>query len=320
MTITPGAEQSAACGGLGAGWIPGTDRGTNVKAAPFDYHAPPSVESAVALLERFEREGLDAKVLAGGQSLMPMLNMRVARPQVLVDLGRIAALDYVRSEGDEIVIGAMASKRAAEESALIRERQPLFHAATRLIGHRQIRNRGTVGGSFAHADPAAEYPAVALVQDMQMKAQGPNGVRLIAANEFFVTYMTTSLEATEVLTEVRIPALPRGTGWSIKEFTRRHGDLAIAGVVATLRTARGRCEDVRISAFGVNATAVRLPAAERALNGQAPSTEAFARAAALGAESLEEPIGDVHATPDYRRQLVKVFTGRCLAEASARAT
>ncbi|MDY0066776.1 MAG: FAD binding domain-containing protein [Steroidobacteraceae bacterium] len=291
-----------------------------MKAAPFDYHAPSTIESAVELLQRFESEGLDTKVLAGGQSLMPMLNMRIARPQVLIDLGKIAGLDYIREEGETIVIGAMTSKRAAEDSALIKERQPLFHAATQLVGHRPVRTRGTVGGSFAHADPAAEYPAVALVQDMQMKAQGPNGARLIAASEFFVTYMTTCLETTEVLTEVRLPALPAGAGWSIQEFAKRHGDLALAGVAALLRKVKGRCDDVRIAAFGVNATAIRLPAAEQALNGEAPTAENFARAAALAAESIDEPLGDVHATPDYRRQLVKVLVGRCLAEAAARAS
>ncbi len=291
-----------------------------MKSAPFDYHAPQTVESAVALLQRFESEGIDSKVLAGGQSLMPMLAMRVARPQVLVDLGRIAALDYIRAENEVLAIGAMTSKRAAEDSALVRERQPLFHAATRLIGHRPIRNRGTVGGSFAHADPAAEYPAVALVQGIQMKALGPHGVRVIPAREFFVTYMTTCLEAAEVLTEVRIPVLHGGTGWSIQEFVKRHGDLALAGIVATLRKVKGVCEDVRIAAFGVNATAVRLAAAEAALQGQPATPENFARAAALGAEALEEPIADVHATPAYRRQLIRVYTGRCLIEAAARAT
>lgn len=290
-----------------------------MKAAPFDYHAPPTIESAVALLQRFESEGLDTQLLAGGQSLMPMLNMRIARPQVLIDLGRIAALDYIRAEGDAIAIGSMTSKRAAEDSALIRERQPLFHAATLLIGHRQVRNRGTVGGSFANADPAAEYPAVALAQGLQLKAQGPGGVRQIAANEFFVTFMTTCLEATEVLTEVRLPPLRAGTGWSIQEFTKRHGDLALAGIVVMLRKTRGRLDDVRISAFGVNPTAVRLPAAEAALNGKAPSAENFAQAAALAGQSIAEPIGDVHATPDYRRQLVKVLVERSLAEAAGRA-
>ncbi len=291
-----------------------------MKAASFDYHAPPTVESAVALLQRFESEGLDAKVLAGGQSLMPMLNMRIARPQVLIDLGRIGALDYIRAEGEEIAIGAMTSKRAAEDSALIKARQPLFHAATRLIGHLPVRNRGTVGGSFAHADPAAEYPAVALAQDLQMKAQGPNGTRLIAAQDFFVTFMTTSIEAIEVLTEVRLPAMKAGTGWSIQEFTRRAGDLALTGAVATLRKVNGLCQDTRICAFGVSATAMRFPAAEALLNGKAPTAENFARAASLASESVEEPIGDIHATPEYRRHLVKVFVGRCLAEAAGRAT
>lgn len=291
-----------------------------MKAAPFDYHAPQTVEAAIALLRQFESEGIDAKLLAGGQSLMPMLNMRVARPQVLIDLGKIPGLDYIRAEGDTIAIGTMATKRAAEDSPLVRDRQPLFHAATKLVGHRQIRNRGTVGGTFAHADPSAEYPAIALVQDLEMRAQGPDGVRTIAAKDFFVTYMTSALESTEVLVEVRLPALPAGTGWSIQEFTKRDGDLALAGVVATLRLVRGACEDVRIAAFGVSPTAVRLTAAETALQGQAPTPENFARAAALGAAALDEPLGDVHATPDYRRQLVKVFTSRCLAEAAGRAT
>lgn len=297
-----------------------TSGDTTLKAAPFEYHAPQTIESAIALLQQFESAGLDAKLLAGGQSLVPMLNMRVARPQVLIDLGRIRGLDYVRLDGDAVVIGAMTSKRTAEDSPLVRERQPLFHAATRLVGHRQIRNRGSVGGSFAHADPAAEYPAVALVQDIELKAQGPDGVRVIAAREFFVTYMTTSLDAAEVLTEVRIPALPAGAGWSIQEFTKRDGDLAIAGVVVTLRRRAGLCEDVRIAAFGVNATAVRLSAAEAALTGQPATPETFARAAALGAAALEEPLADVHATADYRRHLVQVYTARCLAEAARRAT
>lgn len=314
------ARQNAACGWLQAGHPHQPDRDTELKAAPFDYHAPQTVESAVALLQQFDNEGIDAKVLAGGQSLMPMLNMRVARPQVLIDLGKIAGLDYIRDEGGTIAIGAMTSKSAAEDSALLQERQPLFHAATKLVGHRPVRNRGSVGGSFAHADPASEYPAVALVQGLQMKAQGPEGTRLVPADEFFITYMTTCLDTAEVLTEVRIPPFPPGTGWSIQEFAKRHGDLALAGVAVTLRKTKDRCEDVRMAAFGVNATAVRLTAAETALQGQAPTPENFARAAALAAESLEEPLADVHATADYRRHLVKVFTRRCLAEAATRAS
>ena len=152
-----------------------------MKPASFDYHAPPTLAEAVELMARLHEEGVDAKILAGGQSLMPMLAMRVARPEVLVDLGKIKSLDYIREESGAIAIGAMTSKRAAEASALIERQQPLFHAATKLVGHRQIRNRGSVGGSFAHADPASEYPAVALVLDIVFKAVGPEGERTIPA-------------------------------------------------------------------------------------------------------------------------------------------
>lgn len=188
-----------------------------MKPAPFEYHAPTSLADAVTLLARLEDEGCDAKILAGGQSLMPMLAMRVARPDALVDLRQVPGLDHIRLQDGRIAIGAMASKRAAELSELVRERQPLFHAATRLVGHQQIRNRGSVGGSFAHADPASEYPAVALVLGMEMVATGPDGERVIPAAEFFVTYMTTALEQGEILTEVRMPVLPPGTGWAIRD-------------------------------------------------------------------------------------------------------
>ena len=290
-----------------------------MKPASFDYHAPESLDDAVALLAQCEADGIDAKVLAGGQSLMPMLAMRVARPEVLVDLRRIGGLDQITAEGDRIVIGAMASKRAAEDSALIRERLPLFHAATRLVGHRQIRNRGSVGGSFAHADPASEYPAIALLLDAEFVAVGPAGERRIAAADFFVSYMTTSLESTEVLTAVHLPLLPAGTGWSIQEFARRNGDLALAGVAATLRVAADTITEARLVAFGVNATPVRLMAGESYLTGRRPEAASFARAADLGAAGLDEPMSCVHASADYRRHLVRVYTERCLVEAAGRA-
>lgn len=290
-----------------------------MKPAPFDYHAPATVSDAVALLRRLSDEGVDAKILAGGQSLMPMLAMRVARPEVLVDLRRLRDLDYIRSDGGTLAIGAMASKRAAEQSALVREAQPLFHAATRLVGHVAIRNRGTVGGSFAHADPASEYPAVALVLDMELRAVGPEGERRIPAAEFFVTYMTTSLESAEILTEVRMPPWMPGTGWAIQEMARRHGDLALAGVAATLRVERGVCRGARLAAFGVNPTAVRLTAAERAMEGAAPDARSFERAGTAAAQALEEPMSCVHASAEYRRHLVGVLVRRCLAEAAGRA-
>ena len=239
-----------------------------MKPAPFDYHAPATLDEAIALLARLDDEGVDAKILAGGQSLMPMLALRVARPEALVDLRKLSALDFIRDEGSHIAIGAMTSKQAAAESALLRAKQPLFHAATELIGHIQIRNRGSVGGSFAHADPASEYPAVALALDIEFVAQGPGGRRTIAAADFFVTYMTTSLEAGEILTEVRLPAHAPERRWAIQEFARRHGDLALAGVALTLDVQDGRCRNARIAAFGVQATALRLAAAEQALEGR----------------------------------------------------
>ncbi|MGD9598454.1 MAG: xanthine dehydrogenase family protein subunit M [Steroidobacteraceae bacterium] len=290
-----------------------------MKSAAFDYHAPATLAEAVALLERFGREGKDVKILAGGQSLMPMLAMRVARPEILIDLRRVAGLDALHEEAGRIVIGAMVSKRRAEESPLVRDRQPLFHAATQLVAHLQIRSRGSVGGSFAHADPASEYPAVALVLDMEMSAVGPAGKRVIPAPEFFVTYMTTNLAPTEILAEVSMPVMPAGTGWAIQEFSRRRGDLALAGVAVTLRLDRGVCRETRMAAFGVNPTAVRLGAGEDAANGRRPDPAVLAHAAAAAADALDEPMNCVHASGAYRRHLVKTLAERCLAQAARRA-
>ncbi len=290
-----------------------------MKPAPFDYYAPESLADAIALLAKFDDEGVEAKILAGGQSLMPMLSLRVARPEVLVDLRKLAELDYIRDEGGTIAIGSMTSKRAAEESALIRERQPLFHGATMNIGHLPIRAHGTVGGSFAHADPAAEYPAAAIALDMQMKAVGPDGERVIGARDFFVTYLTTDLAATEVLTEVRMPVLAPGTGWSFREISRRKGDFALAGAAVLLSLAGGRISDSRVVVFAVNATAMRLPAAEQVLRAQTPGEALFREAGLAGAAEIEEPIADVHASADFRRHLVSVVVARGLAEAQSRA-
>lgn len=291
-----------------------------MKPAPFDYHAPETLSDAVSLLARLDSEGCDVKILAGGQSLMPMLAMRVARPEALIDLRHLKTLDYIRQDQDALVIGAMTSKHAVHVSPLVRGKQALFHAATGLVGHRPIRNRGSVGGSFAHADPASEYPAVALVAGMEFKAVGPDGERIIPAHDFFVTYMTTSLETNEILTEVRIPTLAAGTGWAIQEVARRNGDLALAGVALTLNLSGGRCSGIRMAAFGVDATAIRLDAAERTLQGQSPSASLFSKAGAAAAESIPDPMSCNHASSDYRRHLVGVLVERTLAEAADRAT
>jgi len=289
-----------------------------MKPAPFDYHAPETLDQAVALLARLEQEGRDAKIIAGGQSLMPMLAMRIARPEVLVDLGRLRSLDYIRDEGGQLAIGAMTSKQAAADSALVRSRQPLFHAATELVGHIQIRNRGSVGGSFANADPASEYPAVALVLDIELVAQGPGGRRRIPAADFFVALMTTSLEAADILTEVRLPAHPPARRWGIQEFARRRGDLALAGVALTYDLDGGRCRNARIAAFGVLPTPTRLTAAEQFLEGKPAQAASFEEAARAGAAALDEPMNDIHASPAQRRDLVRALTARALADAAAR--
>ena len=289
-----------------------------MKPAPFDYYAPATVEEAVALLEKLEDDDIDAKVLAGGQSLMPMLSLRMARPEALVDLGKIPNLDYIREENGHIAIGAMTSKRDAEISPLLEEKQPLLHVASGLIGHKQIRNQGTVGGSFAHADPAAEYGAVAQALGMDMVVVGPDGERVIPADEFYVSFLTTDMESTEVLTEVRAPVMPAGTGWSFQEITRRKGDLAMAGAAVTLRIEGGNCVDVVIAVFGVNAIAARLEGAEQIVNGNAPDEALFAQAGQAASAEIDEPISDVHASGEYRRALIKALVGRCLTEAVER--
>lgn len=289
-----------------------------MKPARFDYAAPGSVGEAVTLLAQSGED--EIKVLAGGQSLMPLLNMRLARPQLLVDVSRLEELRYIRESGDVLAIGAMTTKREIEESALVKSRQPLLHAATVLIGHPQIRNRGTVGGSMAQADPAAEYPAVALAMGAELVAQGPGGERCIRAEDFFVTYLTTALEPAELLTEVRIPVLPAGSGWAFQEVARRHGDFAMAGAAVTLRLQAGRCADTRIVVFGVGDRAIRVAEAEQIVDGEAPDEALFERAGAKLAEVIEEPLSDIHASAEYRRDLARVLTRRSLIEAASRAS
>jgi carbon-monoxide dehydrogenase medium subunit len=287
-----------------------------MKPPRFDYAAPTTVAEAVSLLKQHDAE---AKILAGGQSLMPLLNMRLTRPGMLVDLGKIPELNYIREVDGAIVIGAMTTKRSVEDSDLVKSRQPLLHAATVLIGHGAIRNRGTVGGSLAHADPAAEYPALAVALDAQLRAVGPNGVRSIKAADFYVSYLTTALEPTEILTEVQFPVLAGGTGWSCMEVVRRHGDFAMTGamVMVTL-AADGRCSGARIVLFGVGAVPLRATAAEQVVIGQKPSDQVFQDAGQKAADAVEEPMSDTHASGEYRRYLAQVMTRRALAEAMTR--
>jgi carbon-monoxide dehydrogenase medium subunit len=288
-----------------------------MKPARFDYMAPETVGEAVSLLDGYEGE---AKLLAGGQSLMPLLNMRLARPGLLVDLGRVAGLDTIRESGDGLAIGAMTTKRAVEQSALVESRQPLLHAATLWIGHPQIRNRGSVGGSMAQADPAAEYPAVAVALDAELRALGPAGERSIKAEDFFVTYLTTALEPNEVLIEVTFPALGERTGWAFQEVARRHGDFAMAGTAVTVTLdAGGQCSEARIVLFGVGSKPLRARGAEQIVQGERPGEQLYRRAGQKAGEEIDEPLSDVHASAEYRQHLAGALTRRALAEAAARA-
>jgi carbon-monoxide dehydrogenase medium subunit len=287
-----------------------------MKPAPFEYAAPDTLEEVISLLE--ENEG-DAKVLSGGQSLMPLLNMRLARPEVLVDLARVPGLDYLREEDGQLVIGAMTRQRAVELDPIVREKYPLVYEATLNVAHPQNRNQGTFGGSLAHADPSAEYPALAVALGAQFKAVGPDGERTIDADDFFVTYLTTELEPAEVLTEVRLPALPQGAAWSFTELARRHGDYALAGVASYFTCEDGKCTSARIVLFGVGATPVRAAKAERAMVGQTPSASLFESVGKAVLDDVEEPQSDVHASAAQRRALAGVLTQRGLQDAARRA-
>ena len=285
-----------------------------MKPPKFDYHAPRTVDEAVALLARY---GGDAKPLAGGQSLVPLLNFRLARPAALIDLNRIPALTGIREANGHVAFGAMTRQRAVEFSAVVARRVPLLAEATRWVGHLPIRSRGTVGGSIAHADPSAEYPAVLTALEGSVVARGPRGERVLAPAELFETYLTTTLAPDELLTEVRLPAMPSGAGWAFEEFARRHGDFAIVGIAAACWRTDGRLT-VRLASAGAGPVPVRLRAAEEIVERDGPGDKAVAAAAVRAAE-LVQPDSDIHASADYRRNLTRVLTERALRKAIGRA-
>ncbi len=285
-----------------------------MKPPPFAYHDPTSVAEAVDLLQRY---GGDAKVLAGGQSLMPLLNFRLSYPAALVDINRITALSYIQHEVGQLRIGALTRQRTIEFSALVREHLPLLYEATTLVGHLPIRTRGTLGGSLAHADPAAEYPAVATAMEAELVVQGSKGQRILRPEEFFVSYLTTALAPDEVLVEVRFPTPLSTSGWAFAEFARRHGDFALVGIAALLDSEGERCRRARLATAGVGPTPLRLRAAEQILE-QGGLTEQRIEAAAVRASELIEPDSDIHASAEFRRHLTRVLIRRALRRARAR--
>ena len=288
-----------------------------MKPAQFAYHRPETVDEGLALLAA---HGAEAKPLAGGQSLIPAMNFRLARPAVLVDLNRIAALAYVREEADGTRIGAMTRQRAAERDPLVRRRAPLLAEALPHVAHAQIRNRGTIGGSVAHADPAGEVPAVLLALGASFVLRGPDGSRTVPAERFFTGLFETALAPAELLIEVAIPAMSARTGWAFVEVARRHGDYALAGVAATVTLDEaGRCRDARIALLGVGAGPVLARRAAKELAGGLPTDKLLREAAGAAAAKDIDPPGDIHASSAYRRQLVAVLTRRALERALARA-
>jgi len=260
----------------------------------------------------------DARPLAGGQSLVPMMNFRLARPTVLVDLNKIPDLAYIRDAGDHVAIGAMTRERAIENSELVRTAIPLLHDATLQIGHLPIRSRGTIGGSLSNADPAAEYPATVLALDATLIAQSVRGERTIPAAAFFDGVMTTTLEPDEILTEIRVPRAPPGSGAAMVEISRRHGDFALAGVAAQIVLDGDSVTDIRLAACGVGPGPIRLTESEMILRERGLSDDALA-AAGDAAAAAADPDGDVHATAAYRRKMAGVMTKRAVEKAAARA-
>jgi carbon-monoxide dehydrogenase medium subunit len=290
-----------------------------VKPPLFDYHAPGDADEAVALLGRY---GGEAKLLAGGQSLVPLLNFRLSRPAALVDLNRIPALAYIREADGHVAFGAMTRQRTIEFSGVVASRLPLLREATRWVGHLPIRSRGTIGGSIAHADPSAEYPAVLTVLDGEVIVRGARRQRVIRAGDLFQTYLTTSLGPDEMVVEVRLPAMEPGAGWAFEEFARRHGDFALIGVAAVLLGESGesierRCRQARLAVAGAGPVPVRLRDAEAIVEREGVGDVAIT-AAARAAAAAVTPDADIHASVEYRRHLTEVMTARALTRARAR--
>jgi CO/xanthine dehydrogenase FAD-binding subunit len=294
-----------------------------MKPAPFQYFAPQSLPEALDLLAQ---HGDDGKLLAGGQSLVPAMNFRLAQPATLIDLNGVAELFYLRAgdgggaRGDGLAIGAMTRQRTLERSPAVARVAPLLAATMPYIAHAQIRNRGTVGGSLAHADPAAELPAVMVALDADFHLASTRGRRMIPAAAFYQGLFTTALAPDEILVQIDIKPLPRGSGWSIQEFARRHGDYAIVGVAAVVRLGGdGHCTDARLIYLSVGEGPTPAAKACATLVGAAPTADTIAAAARVAAHEDIEPLGDIHASAAYRRHLVEVLGRRALTEAFARA-
>ena len=285
-----------------------------MKPPPFDYKDPRSLDEALAVLSE---HGEDGKVLAGGQSLVPLLNFRLAQPSVIVDVNRVEELSYLRRREGALHIGALCRQARLEQSPVAREGWGLLGDAVNLVAHPQIRNRGTVGGSAAHADPAAELPVALTCLDARFTARSARGERVLDAKDFFVTHLTTSLEPDELLVEVEVPPLAEGTGHAFEEYSRRHGDFALGGAAVLYTTnGDGSCTDARIALLGAADTPLRASEAEAELKGKRLNEDLAAEAARVATRDIE-PTGDIHGSGKYRKRLIEAMVRRALLKAAA---
>jgi carbon-monoxide dehydrogenase medium subunit len=288
-----------------------------MKPAPFEYHVPDSLEQALDLMSQ-HADG--AKILAGGQSLVPAMNFRVVQPSVLIDLNRVNELGFIREEGEAIRIGAMARERHLEFEASIKKRTPLLHEAVPFIAHPQIRNRGTIGGSIVNADPAAELPVLMLALNARLKAKNKSGERWIDANNFFAGMFTTALASDEILVEIELPFMPARTGWSFMEVAPRAGDYALMGVAALVTLDEdGKCKSAKLVYLNAGDGPVDAVEAAQSLAGEPSNEKSFEAAAAIASENEINPFGNVHTSPEFQRHLAKVLTKKALQQATQRA-
>jgi carbon-monoxide dehydrogenase medium subunit len=284
-------------------------------AAPFEYHVPSTLQEAIALLTQYNGE---AKILAGGHSLLPIMNLRLAQPKALIDISKIPGLSGIREDNGSIVIGAMTTHYLVESSSLLKQKVPILPETAAVIGDVQVRNRGTIGGSIAHADPAGDLPGTAVALDLQLKAVGPRGERSLRAREFFVDILTTALQPDEILTEIRVPAMAPRTGSAYEKFPNPASRYAIVGAAAVVTLdGDGVCQKASVGLNGVTGTPVAAVGVEQALVGQRVNAQSIQEASAKAADGLE-PLGDIFASAMYRAHLARVFTKRALTRASGR--
>lgn len=278
----------------------------------FDYEVAESVDHALELLGQ---HGDEAKLLAGGHSLLPIMKLRLAAPALLVDLGRITDLNYVRDGGDHLAIGAMTRHTDVEHNPIVQEHCGILSYTASLVGDPQVRHRGTIGGSLAHADAASDLPSTLLALDASFQVKGPNGERNVAIGDFFKDYLMSDLGEDEILTEVRVPKLSAGTGWSYQKFTRRAMDWAVVGVAAVVEKSNGSIGTARIGLTNMGSTPLRATVAESALSGADPGSVAEA---SNSADEGTTPSSDIAASDEYRRHLARVLTKRAVEEALSR--